>query len=95
MRSLFCTHGFVCVFIYYIQTDLYKLNKTNEYRIRQININILYDIMLVCKTYTKLQIKQASYNVYTISYTKYYDISEILQSIFTRDLINIKNIIQF
>jgi hypothetical protein len=44
---------------------LIRLNKTNEYRISQININILYDITLVCRTDTKLQIKQSSYTMYT------------------------------
>jgi len=39
---------FVFVFIYCIQTDPYRLNTTTGCRIRQIKVNMLYYITLVC-----------------------------------------------
>jgi hypothetical protein len=41
---------FVFVVIYYIQIDLYGLNTTTGCRILQVNVNILYLILLVCET---------------------------------------------
>jgi hypothetical protein len=69
--------AFVFVVINYIQMYPYGLSTTTRCRIHQINMNILYHIMLMCKEKA-------------IPYTEYYNINGILQSVFTYDLKSLK-----